>query len=478
MAVGMIDWPSLLSGKPGRGNTVRLRTLIYLRWLAVLGQTTAVVVATEFLGLDLRIDLCALIISVSALLNIALSLILPENTRLSQRDAAAALLFDILQLAALLFLTGGLTNPFAALMLAQTIIAATVLSLRATLFLGGASLALIGALSVIYQPLRLATGETLEIPALLVTGSWIALSIAILFLGVYARTVSTETANMSEALTATQLALEREQKLTALGGVVAAAAHELGTPLATIMLTAAELEDDLKDRPELQEDITLIREQTERCRGILASMGQRGKQDELVRYAPFRAVVAEAAEPHVGRGKAVVMRVRGATPETDIAELDLTQPEVARKAELIHGLRNLVQNAVDFAASTVWIDIDWSDTQLMLRVGDDGRGYPPELLGRIGDPFLRGRGSRLRSDPDRPNYEGMGLGLFIAKTLLERTGASLTFANGTRRADANLAEETNHPPGAIVEAVWSRAEIEVPRQKVRGALGDNLPVEL
>lgn len=149
-----------------------------------------------------------------------------------------------------------------------------------------------------------------------------------------------------------------------------------------------------------------------------------------------------------------------------------------RQAELIHGLRNLVQNAVDFAERTVWIDIDWTDAQLMLRVGDDGRGYPPDLLGRIGDPFLRSRGARPRPDTDRPNYEGMGLGLFIAKTLLERTGATLTFANGTGHSEHLLPENTKHPPGAIVEAIWSRPEIEVSRQTVRGALGENMPVDL
>lgn len=451
-----------------RTNWVRLRTLIYLRWLAVLGQTTAVVLATQYLNIDLRLDLCFLLIGLSAAFNIAATVIHPENKRLTQRDATLTLLFDIWQLAALLYLTGGLTNPFAALILAQTIISATVLTIGATILLGSVSLIVIGLLSLYYVPLRTTEGVVLEIPQLLVTGSWAALSISIVFLGVYARRVSTETFSMSEALTATQLALEREQKLTALGGVVAAAAHELGTPLATIMLVSSELADELEDRPDLHEDVQLIRQQAARCRDIMASMGQSGKDDLHLRHAPFTAVIEEAAAPHRDRGKQVVLRVNG----VETTEANSEQPLISRRSEVIHGVRNLVQNAVDFAESTVWIDLDWTDDRLMLRVGDDGQGYPVELLGRIGDPFLRRRAMLRDSGPERPNYDGMGLGLFIAKTLLERTGAALTFANGVRQPTGTAAFA---PSGAIVEVVWSRASLEVTRAVTRAALGENVP---
>lgn len=450
-----------------RTNWVRLRTLIYLRWLAVLGQTIAVILATQYLDIVLRLDLCLLLIGLSASFNVAAILIHPENKRLTQRDATLTLLFDITQLSALLYLTGGLTNPFAALILAQTIIAATVLTVAATIFLGSVSLILIGILSIDYMPLRTADGVMLETPQLLTTGSWAALSISIVFLGVYARRVSTETFLMSEALTATQLALEREQKLTALGGVVAAAAHELGTPLATIMLVSGELADELEDRPDLREDLQLIRDQTARCRDILAQMGRSGKDDVHLRYAPFSAVMVEAADPHRERGKSVIVRVRGEETEVGPAE----QPQISRRSEVIHGVRNLVQNAVDFAATTVWIDLDWTDERLLLRVGDDGKGYPTELLGRIGDPFLRRRAQTVGFEADRPNYVGMGLGLFIAKTLLERTGANLTFANGVR---SRSAKSSGGPTGAIVEVAWRRTDIEVSQDVTRAALGENV----
>ncbi|MEM9792627.1 MAG: ActS/PrrB/RegB family redox-sensitive histidine kinase [Pseudomonadota bacterium] len=465
MSMGLFD--QIFQDQHLRTNWVRLRTLIYLRWLAVLGQTTAIILATQYLDIQLRLDLCILLIGLSASFNVAATLIHPENKRLTQRDATLTLLFDITQLSALLYLTGGLTNPFAALILAQTIIAATVLTAGATILLGSVSLILIGTLSIYYIPLRTNAGTMLEMPQILITGSWAALSISIIFLGVYARRVSTETFLMSEALTATQLALEREQKLTALGGVVAAAAHELGTPLATIMLASTELADELEDRPELRDDLTLIREQTARCRDILAQMGRSGKDDVHMRYAPFSTVITEAAQPHRDRGKTVILRVRGV--ETKIGPPD--QPLISRRSEVIHGVRNLIQNAVDFAVSTVWVDLDWTDERLQLRVGDDGRGYPSELLGRIGDPFLRRRAAAMGFDSDRPNYVGMGLGLFISKTLLERTGARLTFANGLRGRGVRAAAA---PSGAIVEVVWARSDIEVPPTVTRGALGENV----
>lgn len=459
-----------LSGRgPARTNWVRMRTLIYLRWLAVAGQATAVIVAAWYLDIALPLDLCTLLIGLSAAFNIIATLLNPKNQRLNQRAALLTLLYDLGQLTALLYLTGGIANPFATLILAQTIIAATVLTLHATVILGAFSLAAVAFLSVFHLPLMLADGQVLVVPPLLLVGSWAALSLSVMFIGVYARLVSTETFSMSEALTATQLALEREQKLTALGGLVAAAAHELGTPLATIMLVSSELSDELDDRPELAEDVALIRSQAERCRDILASMGRTGKEDVHLRHAPFSAVVEEAAEPHMGRGKHVVFRISG------IQDVPAEQPEISRRSEVIHGVRNLVQNAVDFARDTVWIDLDWTDTTLILRVGDDGRGYPPELISRIGDPFLRRRGGRGARDPERPDYAGMGLGLFIAKTLLERTGARLTFANGVPSGD--IAPENAQPSGAIVEVVWLREDLEVSRRDARAALGENIPLD-
>jgi len=458
-----------------RGDWVRLRTLVMLRWLAIAGQFVAVIVASQVLMLDLPLDLCMTAIGISVIFNIIASSTNPTNKRLDEASLLLTLLFDLAQLITLLFLTGGLSNPFSLLVLVPVTIAATALSLPATLTLSAVAIGLITLLVNRSFPLMLADGTVISPPTLFIAGTWVSLVIGIIFLAAYARRVTNETFSMSEALGATQMALAREQRLTALGGVVAAAAHELGTPLATIKLVTSELEEELEDRPELLEDVRLIQSQTARCRDILRDMGRSGRDDALVRVAPLSVVIAEAAEPHTDRGIRVILRIDGvAGDEPEPAD----QPDVLRKPELIHGIRNLVQNAVDFANATVWIDAIWDDKTVTLTIGDDGRGYPADLIGRLGDPYVGRRGQRRKRTGQRQGYEGMGLGLFIAKTLLERIGATLRFSNTGERpvktdASEELPPEFANPTGALVEVHWPRAALESDRDITRGPLGRN-----
>ncbi|MCB1367074.1 MAG: ActS/PrrB/RegB family redox-sensitive histidine kinase [Rhodobacteraceae bacterium] len=463
----MAEAPIIPLRAEARGEWVRLRTLINLRWLAIVGQSAAVMLATLELKLALNVGLCLLAIGASVLFNIATSIVFPETKRLSERETAATLMFDLSQLVFLLYLTGGLSNPFALLILAPVTISATALSQVPTIVLGMMSILLITVLVYFNQPLTTESGAVLVMPDLFLTGFWVALSLGVVFLAVYARRVTMENHSMSQALLATQMALSREQKLTDLGGIVAAAAHELGTPLATIKLVSAELADELADelarRPELKDDIDLIRSQADRCRDILRDMGRTGHDDRHLRHAPISALVREAAEPHEHRGKNLFFSSeprQGASP---------VEPQIRRHPEIIHGLRNLVQNAVDFAACAVWVDIRWNQSRIFVTIADDGKGYPADMIGRIGDPFVRRRPPH--SGEQRPGYEGMGLGLFIAKTLLERTGAELTFANGT---DPFLnREEIPLKSGAIVEVAWPRNLIEQSREEARAPLGRN-----
>ena len=432
---------------------VRLRTLILLRWMAIFGQIATITVADRYFGLILPLGLCFLAVGASIIANLISIYLFPENKRLSEPEAVLMLLFDMMQLAFLLFVTGGLTNPFALLVLVPVTISASTLHLRATVFLGATAILATSLTAVFNLPLRLADGTALSVPPLFAFGFWLSIVVGILFLGLYARRVATEIRAMAEALLATQMALAREQKLTDLGGVVAAAAHELGTPLATIKLVSSELMDELSDKPALLEDVKLIRDQADRCRDILRGMGRAGKDDLQLRQAPLEAVLREAAEPHATRGKALVFQLQPGPGGSD------RQPTILRQPEVIHGLRNLVQNAVDFAASTVWVEAEWTDRAISIRIVDNGEGYPPNVIGRIGDPFVRSR----RSEQDRgqrPEYEGMGLGLFIAKTLLERSGAELTFANA---ADPFLSpDERPERCGAVVEAVWPLDRLKAP----------------
>jgi two-component system, sensor histidine kinase RegB len=440
-----------------RSDWIRLRTLVILRWIAIAGQMAAVFAAVTIYQLQFEVGLTVVAIGASIVANLFFTSLYPENRRLSEPEAAMMLIFDILQLGVLLFLTGGLYNPFALLLLGPVTIAATVLRLRSTFLLGGLSIGLITVLALWNLPLIDANGVELALPRLFLFGFWIALVTGVVFLSIYARQVTTEMNLMNDALVATQLALAREQKLTDLGGVVAAAAHEFGTPLATIKLVASELIDELADQPELRDDAALIGEQADRCRDILRSMGRAGKEDVHLRYAPLETVVQEAAEPHRDRGKSVNFAVRPS------GLVDARQPTILRRPEIIHGLRNLIQNAVDFADSAVEVESTWTDAKVIIRIKDDGRGFPPSVIGRIGDPFVRQR-KTTEDRASRPGYDGMGLGLFIAKTLLERSGARLTFANGER----------DGPEGAIVVVEWPRSLIE---QKIDGRLGDNIPIE-
>jgi len=446
-------------------NGVRMRTLILLRWMAIVGQASTIFVADRVYGLHLPLGLCYLAVALAVVANLFAITLLPESKRLSEGEAFLTLLFDLAQLAFLVFLTGGLTNPFALLVLAPVTISASALRLRSTVLLGSVAIVLISVAAVWNVPLRLETGEILAVPRLFAFGFWLSIVIGILFLGLYSRRVATEMRLMSDALFATQMALAREQKLTDLGGVVAAAAHELGTPLATIKLVSSELMAELVDQPALHEDARLIREQADRCRDILRNMGRAGKDDLHLRHAPLSAVLREAAEPHLSRGKVVEFRFAPLDGSPD------RQPSILRRPEIIHGLRNLIQNAVDFARSTVWIEGEWTDRRVTVRIIDDGEGFPAHLIGRIGDPFVRFR----RNDQTvegRPGYEGMGLGLFIAKTLLERSGARLTFANAT---DPYLPlEDRPLRCGAVVEAVWPMADLAV---TPGGGLGENRRIE-
>lgn len=426
---------------------IRRRTLILIRWLAIAGQSAAVITAL-LIGIQFDWPVVVMVIAAGVLFNLWLST--PrELQRRGHLRPTPQLVFDLVQVTALLTLTGGLSNPFALLALAPVMIAATAMSGRETLLLGVLTVVLISLMGWQAIPLITASGSVLEVPRLLRTGHWLALVIGVVFFAIYAGRVARELAATASALAATQMALAREQKLQHLGGVVAAAAHEMGTPLATMKLVASELGDEiaeaLPEREDLADDIGILRDSVDRCRDILRKMGRAGKDDLVLRQAPILTVLEEAASPHGDRGTITI------APH---ASVDGAEPLITRDPGVVHGLRNLIQNAVDFARSKVTVTVFWDETSISVTIQDDGPGYPSNLLGRIGEPFISTRG-----EDGRGHYEGMGLGLFIAKTLLERSGAKLHFAN----AD----------PGARVVIRWPRQVIE---RHEKGGLGPNIAI--
>lgn len=418
---------------------IQMRTLVLLRWFAITGQLTAVIVAAV-LGMRFPVGWTLLLIAASSGMNLWLYLQGPP--RATSHNVIFQLLFDVVQIAALLCLTGGTDNPFALLMLAPVTIAATALTTYRTLALGLATVALITFVSFFAVPLQFPDGTSHYVDPLYEIGHWVALVIGVFFFSGYAHRVTTELSASSNALFAVQTALAREQRLQHLGGVVAAAAHELGTPLATIKLITSELRDELQDRPEFTDDLASLQESVSRCAQILQSMGRAGKDDLLIHAAPLQTVLEDAAEPHLGRGKEI--------------KIDAVNKSIRRDTTVIHALRNLIQNAVDFSNSRVEIIGQMDPSHLTVTIRDDGPGFPPGFIGRIGDPYLTSR----KSSPNRNGYDGMGLGLFIAKTLLERSGAQLKFSNAK--------------PGAVVEVRWPLDRLYI---NDRAALGDNPPNE-
>ena len=448
-SIGYID-------QNARSNWMRLRTLVLVRWFAIAGQVLALVIGQQLYGFKLALGPCAMAIGLSVLTNLLAVVIFPDNRRLSEAETVLTLLFDTLQLSLLLAFTGGLNNPFALLILAPVTIAATVLPSRSTLLLASCAVGMVTIVGLVHIPLRTENNNLLEMPVVFVFGFWVAIVTGIIFISIYTRRVTAEMTSMSEALLATQMALAREQKLTDLGGVVAATAHELGTPLATIKLVSAELMEELQDAKDLHSDAQLIHEQAERCGDILRSMGRAGKDDLHLRITPWSALVREAAEPHLDRGKNVKFVF------SQNLEFDMDQPKTLRKPEVIHGLRNLIQNAVDFAQSEVRIDVGWSEAEIFVTISDDGSGFAPQVINRIGDPFMRRKKHDAQSSA-RPGYDGMGLGLFIAKTLLERSGSELEFLNAS----------TDHSlRGAVVRGVWPRGKLEAAKLPI----GQNRPI--
>ena len=413
---------------------LRLDTLVRLRWLAIAGQSLAVAVVHFGLGFSLPFGWCFAVIAVSAWLNIALRVRFPLSHRLRAGAATALLAFDIIQLAALLYLTGGLRNPFAILFLAPVMISATALPPQRTLLLGLLAVVLASGLAVTHLPLPWAGLEAPVLPPFYQAGTWLALALCIGFTGIYAWRVAKEARDLSDALAATELVLAREQHLSQLDGLAAAAAHELGTPLATIALVARELARLAPAEGEMAEDIALLREQVERCRGILGKLtslqdDEGGPLDQL----SLRLLIEEAAGPQRPFGTPFRIEMHGDRPE----------PVCRRNPGMIHGLGNIVDNAVDFARAEVTITASWSETHVTLAIADDGPGFPAEVLLRAGDPYLSGAPAENRAGG------GLGLGLFIAKTLLERGGAALEFSNLPAPRS-----------GASVRIVWLRAVFE------------------
>lgn len=417
---------------------MRLDTLVKLRWLAVVGQALGVLFVAFGLGFPLPLLPCLALIALSALLNLALVLRHGTSHRLTPMVAALHIAYDCVQLGCLLALTGGLQNPFSLLLLAPVSVSATTLPTRATFALAALAVLIASLLSVFHLPLPWDPEAHIVFDRVYVIGTWVSLVCGVVFVAAYTNRVAHEARQLANALAATEIALSRHEQLSALDGLAAAAAHELGTPLSTIALAAKEMRADIPPGS-LAEDVDLIISQAARCRTILAKLRNLGAGEDPFAAVPLGDLLAEVAGPlEKTLGKAILFETVGGAGG---------EPVFGRNVGLIYGLGNLIENAAHFARQKVVIEAGWTPDEIVVVITDDGPGFSAEVITRLGEPYLTTRAKNIEpAGSGQPG--GLGLGVFIAKTLLERTGARLAFQNS--RADGH----------AQVRITWPRAAVD------------------
>jgi two-component system sensor histidine kinase RegB len=429
------DWNDAASHR-GR---LRVRTLVTQRWLVLAGEALLLMAAALLLNLEAPYALCFGVVGAGAWINLLTGVASPGQRTLGDNEAAGQLAIDVAQISALMFLTGGTANPFVLLLIAPVTLGSATLPLRHTLALALlAAIATLG-LALFAMPLPGADGVLIAVSREYRLAAALANIAGLALIGGYVRQTSVEAARMALALDVTQTVLSREQRLSALGALAAAAAHELGTPLATISIVAKEMAREAPT-PEVKDDADLLMAQAERCREILRRLTATPDKasDEVHERLTLRQLVQEVIEPHAEVKDVRVEAIVTGAPGT-------TAPDIRRMPEIIHALTSFVENAVDFAAAEVLVTARFDAETVSVEVRDDGSGFAPEILAKLGEPYVT---TRPGAEGSRTGHIGMGLGFFISKTLLERTGAVVTFQNG-------------RPRGAIVSARWPRSRIEV-----------------
>jgi two-component system sensor histidine kinase RegB len=367
-------------------------------------------------------------------------MISPASRRLAKTwEAGGQLVFDIAQIAALLLFTGGVTNPFCVLMIIPVTVAFATLPTRWAIAIGVIAAMLALTLAFGGMPLPWGGAQPLELPLLYREGCAVALMVGMGVTGGFAFWSASRASRMELALHVTETVLAREQRVSALGALAAAAAHELGTPLTTISVVAKELARETPEGP-LREDAWLLMDEAQRCRGILKRLTDAPEQIDSLQRTSLRHFLDDIVAPYEGDPVVRVEARLNGPPNS-------TAPDIWRRTEIFHAMSSIVENAFDFAASEILIQGKFDNKFVTLEVTDDGPGFASEILDRLGDPYVT---TRPDAEGSRTGHIGMGLGFFIAKTLLERTGATVAFRNGRRR-------------GAIVTARWPRNSIEATR---------------
>ena len=399
------------------------KTLVFLRWIAIFGQIFSVNLVYFFLDLNFPVMLCHIIIFLGLFTNIYLQFGL-KVTLLKDLYSSSFLMYDIIQLSVLLFLTGGIFNPFAILLIVPTIVSSTFLSMGSTIILGSSTIIILFVLTFFNMPLPGMEEYVLSFPNYYVTGILISLIIGLIFLSYFGIRFAGETKKRSDALNKLQQILAKEYELESLGGQAAAAAHSLGTPLATISVVSKELRKEVGDNSKLTKDIDLLISQTKRCSEILKKISQKKIiSDEFLSSMSIEDILEE-----------IIKSFKESSEKNIVLNTDknINKIDIKRNPELIYGLRNFIGNAVKFAYQNILISIISDNINLYILIEDDGPGFPDDIIKALGEPYIKSK-SKLSKE-----NSGLGLGTFLGKTLLERQSAVISFENGSALKGAKV----------------------------------------
>ena len=388
-------------------------TLVILRWIANIGQLSAVGLVFFLLNFNFPVLFTILIISFGVLSNIYLQFFI-KMTQIKDFYSALFLLFDLTQLFFLLYLTGGISNPFSILLIIPTIVSSTFLSLGSTLILGFSTIIFLFLLSVFHYPLPGIHESNFTFPKYFLTGYFIAILIGLIFLSYFGIRFTGETKKRSDAASVMRQVIAREYELESLGGQAAAAAHSLGTPLATISVVAKELKKEIGQNSKYSKDIELLISQSKRCGEILKKISQKQiLEDKFISSLKVEDLLEE------------IIKSFEETSDKNInliTDQDKNKIDIRRSPEVVYGLRNFIGNAVKFSKEQINISIESNKKNAKIIINDDGEGFAEDIKKNLGEPYIKSKSNNENS--------GTGLGTFLGKTLLERRGAKLNFSNG------------------------------------------------
>jgi len=388
------------------------RTLVILRWIAIIGQYLTISIVYFVLKFELPFFYCSTIILIGILTNFYLQFQFKKN-QLNNFTSTFFLFYDLIQLSLLLYLTGGVTNPFTILLIVPAIVSSTFLTLRSTINLSFITIIILILLTINHLPLPHSGELHFHVPDIYLYAVPIAIIIGLTFLTYFGVRFGIESRKRTEALNKLELILAKEHELESIGLQAAAAAHSLGTPLSTITVIARELEKEIGNNPKYSKDIDLLLSETKRCSDILKDLSK----DQLEEDSFLSDIKIEELLSAIVRSFTEISEKKISL----LVEQNKLNPQIERTLEITYGLRNFIGNAVKYSNSSVDVILESNNKITEVKVCDDGPGFSEDILNVLGEPYIRSKNKIISSK------SGLGLGTFIGKTLLERMKANVSF---------------------------------------------------